>query len=67
MIHDYLGVDLNLVWETVEKDIPALKYKIKKLKKGTQYLKNLSVPLRVHFLGFSYKIVHLREDFTKNI
>jgi uncharacterized protein with HEPN domain len=25
LIHDYLGVDLAAVWETVKKDIPALK------------------------------------------
>ncbi len=28
LIHDYFGVDLNLVWETIEKDIPVLKEKI---------------------------------------
>lgn len=31
LIHDYFGVDLNLVWETVEKDIPVLKYKIENI------------------------------------
>jgi uncharacterized protein with HEPN domain len=25
LIHDYLGVDLAAVWDTVKKDIPALK------------------------------------------
>ena len=25
LIHDYLGVDLDAVWDTVEKDIPLLK------------------------------------------
>lgn len=25
LIHDYLGVDLDAVWDTVEKDIPVLK------------------------------------------
>jgi len=25
LIHDYLGVDLDAVWDTVKKDIPALK------------------------------------------
>jgi len=29
LIHDYLGVDLDAVWNTVENDIPALKNKIK--------------------------------------
>ncbi|MBT9160574.1 MAG: DUF86 domain-containing protein [Dehalococcoidia bacterium] len=28
LIHDYLGVDLDAVWDTVEKDIPALKSKL---------------------------------------
>jgi len=29
LIHDYFGVDLDVVWDTVEKDIPVLKDKIK--------------------------------------
>ena len=29
LIHDYFGVDLDAVWDTVEKDIPLLKDKIK--------------------------------------
>ena len=29
LIHDYLGVDLDAVWDTVEKDIPTLRDKIK--------------------------------------
>lgn len=28
LIHDYFGVDLDAVWDTVEKDIPILKDKI---------------------------------------
>jgi len=28
LIHDYLGVDLDAVWGTVEKDIPALKNRL---------------------------------------
>lgn len=31
LIHDYFGVNLNIVWEAVEKDIPNLKKKIKNL------------------------------------
>ncbi|MEO0115665.1 MAG: DUF86 domain-containing protein [candidate division WOR-3 bacterium] len=31
LIHDYLGVDLNAVWKTVEKDIPFLKNKLKEI------------------------------------
>jgi len=29
LIHDYFGVDLNAVWDTVERDIPALKNKLR--------------------------------------
>ncbi|MBI4619779.1 MAG: DUF86 domain-containing protein [Desulfobacterales bacterium] len=29
LIHDYLGVDLDAVWDTVEKDIPALKNRLR--------------------------------------
>jgi len=29
LIHDYLGVDLDAVWDTAERDIPQLKEKIK--------------------------------------
>ncbi len=29
LIHDYFGVDIDAVWNTVEKDIPILKSKLK--------------------------------------
>ncbi len=29
LIHDYLGVDIDAVWDTVEKDIPALKKRLR--------------------------------------
>ena len=28
LIHDYFGVDLDAVWDTIEKDIPLLKNKL---------------------------------------
>ena len=28
LIHDYFGVDINAVWETIKIDIPDLKQKI---------------------------------------
>ena len=31
LIHDYLGVDLDAVWDTVVKDIPVLKQTMAKL------------------------------------
>ncbi len=31
LIHDYFGVDLDAVWDTVEKDIPTLKSSLKNL------------------------------------
>ncbi len=31
LIHDYLGVDIDAVWDTVERDIPLLKNKLKYL------------------------------------
>jgi len=31
LIHDYLGVDIDAVWDTVEKDIPVLKNRLKYL------------------------------------
>ena len=31
LVHDYLGVDLDAIWDTVEKDIPILKENIKNL------------------------------------
>ncbi|MDO8512339.1 MAG: DUF86 domain-containing protein [bacterium] len=33
LIHEYFGVDIELVWETVQKDIPPLKKKIQELQK----------------------------------
>lgn len=31
LIHDYFGVDVNLVWNTVKKDIPKLEKYIKEI------------------------------------
>lgn len=31
LIHDYMGIDVDAVWETVEKDIPHLKIAIQKV------------------------------------
>jgi len=31
LIHDYFGVDIDAVWDTVEKNIPSLKNQIKAL------------------------------------
>lgn len=31
LIHDYFGVDIDAVWDTVEKDIPILKNRLKEL------------------------------------
>ena len=31
LIHGYFGIDLNIVWKTVKKDIPKLKKEIKEL------------------------------------
>jgi len=33
IIHEYFGVDLDLVWATVKKDLPALKQKINNIVK----------------------------------
>ncbi len=38
LIHDYLGVDLDAVWDTVRKDIPELKREVKILIEGEGYL-----------------------------
>ncbi|MBU1954125.1 DUF86 domain-containing protein [Patescibacteria group bacterium] len=35
LIHDYFGVDILQVWNTVRKDLPELKKKLKKIKKAT--------------------------------
>ena len=31
LIHHYFGVDLEVVWDTIEKDLPALKKKVNKI------------------------------------
>ncbi|MBI5150865.1 MAG: DUF86 domain-containing protein [Candidatus Omnitrophica bacterium] len=31
LIHDYLGVDLDVVWEVVQNDLPELKRNLKKI------------------------------------
>lgn len=31
LIHEYFGVDLKIVWETVKKDIPYLKLEVEKI------------------------------------
>ena len=34
LIHDYLGVDLNAVWEATQKDMPGLKTRLETILKG---------------------------------
>lgn len=34
LVHDYFGVDLEEVWHVVERDLPELKSKLKKLIEG---------------------------------
>ncbi|MDR4493310.1 MAG: HepT-like ribonuclease domain-containing protein [Nitrospirales bacterium] len=31
LIHDYFGINLKLVWDVVERDLPALKLKVSQL------------------------------------
>ena len=31
IIHEYFGVDLEIVWETIKKDLPSFKSEIEKL------------------------------------
>lgn len=39
MIHDYVDVDMGLVWKTMTKDIPVLRKKIEKLlEEGTKII-----------------------------
>ncbi len=33
LIHDYFGIDLNLTWDIIKKDVPEVKKKIKKILK----------------------------------
>lgn len=34
MIHDYLGVDIDAVWDTVKRDLPILKNEIENMIRG---------------------------------
>ena len=38
LIHQYFGVDLNLTWQVVDKDLPKLKKQILEIKKDIQDL-----------------------------
>ena len=31
LIHEYFGVDLNIVWQTIEEDLPSLKSNVRKM------------------------------------
>ena len=31
LVHDYFGINLQLVWDVVERDLPALKFKVSQL------------------------------------
>lgn len=62
LIHDYFGVDLNLVWETVEKDIPVLKYKIENIIE-TYTWKNYS---RSHLIFYFRDMSHQHEKKANN-
>ena len=35
LIHDYMGVDLPMVWEVIQRDLPELKLKIEVILKET--------------------------------
>lgn len=37
LIHEYFGIDLELTWETIKKDIPQLKKKLSKIKKENKF------------------------------
>jgi len=32
LIHDYLGVDIDVIWKTIESDLPVLQKELKKIK-----------------------------------
>lgn len=34
LIHEYFGVDLNLVWDVVERELPTLRPRIAALQQG---------------------------------
>ena len=34
LIHDYFGIDIDAVWTTVQKDVPALKAEAQKIIKA---------------------------------
>jgi len=34
LIHDYMGVDLSVVWEVTQRDLPEVKQKIEALLKN---------------------------------
>ena len=31
LIHEYFGVDLNIVWQTIEEDLTSLKRNVRKM------------------------------------
>ncbi len=31
IVHDYRGINLHIIWETVQSDLPALKLKVRKI------------------------------------
>lgn len=31
IVHDYRGINLNIIWETVQNDLPALKEQVSKI------------------------------------
>ena len=36
LVHEYFGVDLDIVWDTAKKDVPVLRKKIAAIQKGLQ-------------------------------
>jgi len=36
LIHEYFGVNLEIIWQTIQEDIPQLEASIKKLKKSLE-------------------------------
>ena len=36
LIHEYFGVDLNIIWQTITRDLPSLRIQLQRLETGRE-------------------------------
>ncbi len=57
LIHDYLGVDIEVIWKTIEQDLPILQKGLRKIKLTFGLLKYKSPGITAHLFVLMFFMV----------